>query len=473
MARRSFFIFLIIIDLLAFYTSLEAAVLSRTAVDVLFPGVIDFEFSFAYFAGLWWIPLILLGTISYKGLYGGRQPAMEEAKNIMGAVTFSLLIVFALVSIGRMTDMVSRLTLFFLWFYSMLIFPLLRIAGKRVLFALGVGTDKILVAGCGADSASAAEAILAERNYGYEIYGFYGKLECGSKTLRAAGHEYPVYTGGIDSLLEAVNTVVFVESEFTQDEITELTTKVRRRIKGIVTVPDAGRGIMMNSEFHYLFRHRTFLLKAKNNLASRFNKYAKRAFDIAFTLAVLPFVGLIMLVAGILIKLDSRGNIFYSHERVGENGKRIRVLKMRSMYTDSAERLEHILKNDPVRAEEWRRSRKFKNDPRITKVGRILRKTSIDEMPQFINVLKGDMSVVGPRPIVESEIEEHYGKDGEYYRMVKPGITGLWQVSGRSDTAYDDRVRLDSWYVINWSIWLDILIIMKTLGVVIKKEGAY
>jgi undecaprenyl-phosphate galactose phosphotransferase len=143
------------------------------------------------------------------------------------------------------------------------------------------------------------------------------------------------------------------------------------------------------------------------------------------------------------------------------------------MYENADEMLKKILENDENLKKEWETYYKLKNDPRITPIGKILRKFSLDELPQFFNVLKGDLSVVGPRPVVKDELEKYYGEFKKFYLAVKPGITGLWQVSGRNNTTYEDRVKLDTIYVINWSLWLDIIIILKTLKVIIKKEGAY
>ncbi len=463
----------VLIDLLTYYITLEAAVLSRSMVDILFPEVTKFGFSFMHFAGFWWMPVILLSVMAYKGLYTGRLTTFDESRGLIGAVTFSLVLIFAIVSVGKMTDMVSRLTLVFIWLYGILLFPLVRRFGKRLLFSAGLGTEKLIIAGTGESACEAAAALLAEKGYGYELKGFYPVSPFGAESVKVRNSSYPVLRGEIEKLLEDVSAVVFVEDEMSPDEITALTTSVRRRVGKIITVPEPGRAAMMNSEFHYLFNNKLFVLKSRNNLASTANKIAKRAFDIVFTLLVLPFAGLIIAAAAVAIRIESAGSPFYSHKRIGRGGKVIGVLKMRSMYKDADARLNDILESDPAKRAEWETSFKLKDDPRVTKVGRFIRKTSIDEMPQFINVLKGDMSVVGPRPIIRTELDEYYGRDGEYYCMVRPGITGLWQVSGRSDTDYPFRVGLDSWYVINWSIWLDIMIILKTVKAVIKKEGAY
>ena len=177
-------------------------------------------------------------------------------------------------------------------------------------------------------------------------------------------------------------------------------------------------------------------------------------------------------IIGFAIKISSPGPIFYGHKRVGKNGKEITVWKFRSMVTNSQEILEKILAEDPVRRVEWEKDRKFKDDPRITKIGKILRNTSLDELPQLWNILKGDMSFVGPRPVTASELEK-YGDQASFILSVQPGLSGMWQISGRSDTAYEERINLDSYYIQNWSIWLDLWIITKTIWVVIRGKGAY
>jgi undecaprenyl-phosphate galactose phosphotransferase len=459
------------LDLAAYFLALKLAVVTRSLADILFPEITSFGFSYGYFVKLWWMPAIIVMLIAYKGLYHKRLTLMDETKALLGSVTFSFTIIFALVSIARMTDMVSRMTIIFIWFYSMLLFPLFRRCGRRIFYSLDIGRESILVTGICPKAIETASAILRERNYGYKLKGFFSPE--GGERVEIKGTFYPVFSGDIEAALEGVPTVVFVENGSNHDEISRLIQLVRRKASSLIIVPDAGAPVMMNSEFHYLFNDKLFLLRSRNNLTSKANMLAKRVFDIVFTLAVLPFAGLLMLLAAIAILLESRGSVFYSHTRVGRQGKPISVLKMRSMYMDADHRLEEILKKDPAKAAEWQAGRKLKDDPRVTKVGGIIRKASIDELPQFINVLLGDMSVVGPRPIVTQELTDHYGSDGYYYLSVRPGITGLWQVSGRSDTDYAYRVGLDSWYVMNWSIWLDLMIIIKTLKAVINKEGAY
>jgi Undecaprenyl-phosphate galactose phosphotransferase WbaP len=198
----------------------------------------------------------------------------------------------------------------------------------------------------------------------------------------------------------------------------------------------------------------------------------KRVLDFTFALAAAVVTLPILILIAILVKLDSRGPVFFSQTRIGRGGKTFGAWKFRTMASNAAELLEQHLARDGSARFEWERTHKLKLDPRITRVGRFLRKSSLDELPQLLNVLKGDMSLVGPRPIVESEIVRYGQRYGAYSR-VPGGITGLWQVSGRNNTTYEERVALDAYYVRNWSVWLDLYILFRTIGTVLLGKGAY
>lgn len=199
-----------------------------------------------------------------------------------------------------------------------------------------------------------------------------------------------------------------------------------------------------------------------------FYKIFKRLFDVVSSLIALIILSPIFIIIAIIIKIDSQGEVIFGHNRLGMNGKIIKVYKFRTMVKNAQE----ILKKLPEEQKrEFEKNFKLENDPRITKVGKFLRKTSLDELPQLFNILIGNMSVVGPRPIVENEIEK-YGKYGKKLLTVKPGLTGNWQANGRSNTTYEERVQLDMEYIDNRSFWFDIKIIFKTIVSVFKREGA-
>ena len=211
---------------------------------------------------------------------------------------------------------------------------------------------------------------------------------------------------------------------------------------------------------------------AEHGLAAAMRPALKRAMDILGAGALLLLVLPAFLVIAALVRMDG-GKVFYAHERVGRGGRLFGCLKFRSMVVDSDRRLAELLERDPAARAEWEATRKLKNVPRVTWVGRFLRASSLDELPQLVNVLKGEMSLVGPRPVQASELAAFYGAAAQHYMSVRPGITGPWQVSGRSDTSYAQRVALDVAYVSHPSIIEDVRILLRTPMAVLARRGAY
>lgn len=218
----------------------------------------------------------------------------------------------------------------------------------------------------------------------------------------------------------------------------------------------------------------TMLISSYNGLGKTMNKFLKRSFDIAAGSVGCIFLGILYLIVAPKIKKDGGKEIFF-HNRIGRDLKPFKMYKFRSMYVNAEERLQELLNKDEKLREEFYKNFKLKDDPRITEIGHFLRKTSLDEFPQFLNVIKGEMSFVGPRPVVQKELDLYYGaENSKKIFTVKPGITGMWQANGRSDIEnYDERIALDLYYIRNWSLWLDIIIIIKTIKNVISKKGAY
>ena len=199
----------------------------------------------------------------------------------------------------------------------------------------------------------------------------------------------------------------------------------------------------------------------------------KRAFDLGSVVVILALFGWLMILIAVAVRLSGGSKVIYGHTRVGRNGQLFQCLKFRSMVANSDEVLRHLLETDPDARAQWDRDFKLKADPRITRIGRFIRKTSLDELPQLWNVIKGEMSIVGPRPVVQAEFDQYYGGAREHYLSVPPGLTGLWQVSGRNDLDYAQRVELDKSYVENSNIVYDFMIVMRTVKVMVVRRGAY
>lgn len=271
-----------------------------------------------------------------------------------------------------------------------------------------------------------------------------------------------------DSLPNLIVSITNSESLIKHDEI--ISRILHLSPKATFMTPMAGIPLRRSKMIPH-FRNDVISLQISNGLNSKFSCRLKRFFDIIFSAFLLFLLTPIMLVIALVIRSDG-GPAFFRHERLGLSEQKFNCLKFRSMASDSDELLRKILASDIIAAKLWESDRKLKNDPRITKIGSFMRRTSLDELPQLINIFLGDMSFVGPRPIVEEEVAK-YQSDIRYYTAVRPGLTGLWQVSGRNDTTYSERVRLDSWYVKNWSLWLDVIILCKTGPIVIGRNGAY
>jgi Undecaprenyl-phosphate galactose phosphotransferase WbaP len=213
-------------------------------------------------------------------------------------------------------------------------------------------------------------------------------------------------------------------------------------------------------------------IEVPRNLLRPSSRLMKRALDLAMVIASAPFVLLLLAICAVLIKLEG-GPVLYANERMGYRGKKFKAWKLRSMVINGDEVLHRYLARHPEEQLQWDTTQKLQRDPRLTRIGKFIRKTSIDELPQLWNVLVGEMSIVGPRPMLESQTEMYGSQEFELYKQVRPGITGLWQISGRNHLSFAERVKLDKYVIQNWSVWLDLYILARTVTVVLTAKGAY
>lgn len=282
--------------------------------------------------------------------------------------------------------------------------------------------------------------------------------------------------GGFGSMEEVIQEtgvpVLIAAPGLPQGDLSSLIYRAQSLVKQVDVIPNLVAVPMSNVTAESFFDAKIMVLHIRNNLASPWNQMLKRLFDIVATICGGFLISPILLAIACWVYHDSPGPVIFKHRRVGRNGKEFNCYKFRSMCVNSKEVLEHLLATDPEAKAEWDKEFKLKNDPRIIKSGAFLRKTSLDELPQLWNVLKGEMSLVGPRPIVVKEIPRYsvYFKE---YSMVRPGITGIWQTSGRNDVDYPERVQMDNWYVHNWNLWLDLVLLWRTFRVVAECNGTY
>jgi Undecaprenyl-phosphate galactose phosphotransferase WbaP len=473
--RKTFqIISLILIDISAFYLSMSIAWFIRVEIIPLFYNNLPpFSFSYGYLVSLFWIPVLYLFFIFYENFYSGNLPFWDETRNLVKAITIATLTIMAIVTVGKMGDRVSRTILLGIWSTSLFIFPVFRLWGKRLLYAAGIWRERVLVLGAGNAGRLVVEGLSRERHMGYEIIGFLDDDEdkkgktIGGKKVFGSIRYLPRFVRELD-----IKTVIIAMPSLPSERLTTLTAWVQGLALNTMVIPDIKGVAILNTELLHLFYEKIFLMNIRNNLKSLTNRSIKRCFDLVVSVLSIPFFIPLILIIGAAIRLETPGPVIYAHERIGRNGRPFLCYKFRTMHRDAEERLKVILDSNEKLRDEWEKSWKLKEDPRVTRIGRLLRKTSLDELPQIWNVIKGEMSLVGPRPYLPRELRE-VGENYSIISSIKPGITGLWQVSGRSNTGYDYRIKLDTWYVMNWSLWFDVVIIFKTIMVVLKGEGAY
>jgi Undecaprenyl-phosphate galactose phosphotransferase WbaP len=363
------------------------------------------------------------------------------------------------------------------WAAALLLIPFLRLLTIKLLLLIGLWRQSVIIVGVGENARAAFSALNAESLLGYSVRSFARlpgtSVGSGNSILEIDGRQFPVVdldlitssamqSGKWDQVVIALDQISGNEESINQIGAVSTNVLVFPSIRGLP---------MQGVEVSHFFGRELLMLRIQNSLLRRGPRFAKRVFDIFGSIVLLVVLAPLFLLFSLLIRRDGAPAI-YGHLRVGSNGNLFKCLKFRSMVANSDEVLKNLLDADAEARAEWDKDFKLKKDPRVTQLGAFLRKSSLDELPQLFNVLKGDMSLVGPRPVVSEEIERYAGKVA-YYLQVRPGITGLWQVSGRNDVDYATRVDLDVWYVKNWSLWTDIVILLKTVKVVAFRVGAY
>jgi undecaprenyl-phosphate galactose phosphotransferase, wbaP len=402
--------------------------------------------------------------------YTYRKPFWFELKEIFRTLVIFFVIELAIIAFSKLY--VSRTLWMLTWFWALILVPIVRIFFKKLLLKLNLYQKDTVIIGSGQNAKDVYRALAGESYLGFSLCYFVSSdiiPENGKNEIKVidARNKDIISLQQLDT--KAVQFILALDDEMILDSW--LRYLALNKYRSVSVIPNI-RGIpLYGTDMSFLFSHEILLLRVNNNLAKRSSRILKRIMDVLGSLGIIILLSPVLLYLYFSVKKNG-GNAIYGHPRIGRNGKIFKCLKFRSMVVNSKEVLDELLRTDPEARAEWEKDFKLKNDPRITKIGAFIRKTSLDELPQLFNVLKGEMSLVGPRPIVADELER-YQDDVEYYLMAKPGMTGLWQVSGRNDVDYNTRVYFDSWYVKNWSLWNDIAILFKTVNVVLKKDGAY
>ncbi|ERT66129.1 exopolysaccharide biosynthesis polyprenyl glycosylphosphotransferase [Cetobacterium somerae ATCC BAA-474] len=349
--------------------------------------------------------------------------------------------------------------------YSFIVAKLIRLIFVNYL------RKNVVIVGVGSVAKELSEVISQNR---FTMYNFLGFIDIGkNKTNKVSVDKI---LGSKDILIEEVNKknvqeIIIAIPNISDSDVNSILDNVYSKVKRIKIIPKVNRSFTVTPEIQDY--DSIMLISSKNLNLSKKRKFIKRVLDI-----VVGFIGCLSLIPLTILvwikteKNERKNGIFFTQDRIGLDGKKIKIYKYRSMITGADDILKKLLEENPELKEEYKKHKKLKDDPRITKIGVFLRKTSLDEFPQFINVLKGEMSFVGPRPYLFNEIDD-MGNAYDKIIKLKPGITGMWQAHGRSETDFNERLVLDEYYYRNWSLWLDIIIIIKTIKNVAAREGAY
>ncbi|MCF7992560.1 MAG: undecaprenyl-phosphate galactose phosphotransferase WbaP [Thiohalocapsa sp.] len=441
--------------------------------------------------GIWLLPvaeqriavaliLLLIAQVWFWALghYTRRRPFWDELAEIFKVIVGLALIDAAVLYLLKLPF--SRAWFLGTWLLTVPLIPMLRTGTKRLLLHFRVWQRPTIVLGDGDNAADAVAAIRSEPLMGIDVIGV-------ARVTSAPAQERPeqhimvgparVPVMPLSSALQLLSEspekpslVVALDRELVASEV-KLIRKLQRMCGEVSVVPPL-RGLpLYGAKVNHFFRHDLFFLSLRNQLSRHGARLVKRTFDIVGSVVLILLCAPFLIYCAVGIALGG-GPVLFAQTRIGQNGKPFHCYKFRTMVRDAEQVLARLLESSSRARAEWHTDQKLRNDPRVTPIGRFLRAYSLDELPQLWNVLTGEMSLVGPRPIVDSELSR-YGDFVDEYLAIRPGMTGLWQISGRNDSGYEQRVFLDSWYVKNWSLWYDLVILMKTFSVVLKREGAY
>ncbi len=465
---------LIVIDILVVSISLGAAFFIRkTILPQFIPGYNRIVLApFSNFLTKYYMVVVWIFIFALQKLYTKRYPIWEEVKVLLRSASIAWALIMIMIFMARIEILYSRTIIITAWIISLILFPLFRFFLKLLLVRMNLWKKQLFILGVHQTSLQVLNNIRKNRTMGYEVLGF---LDDDPRKLGKsfAGVEVIGKLSDLEKLTKTHQSkdIIITTPHLPRSKLRELLSDCENVSESMWLIPRSGDFITEGVELELLGD--VLSLYIKKNLTKPWNITIKVFFEYLLTLILLIFLLPVFLLIAAAIKCDSKGPIIYVQKRLGLDQKMFRLYKFRSMHTDGDKKLSRYFKTHPEAKKQWDKYKKLKeNDPRVTRVGKFIRKFSLDEFPQLINVILGHMSLVGPRPYLPSELE---GKDAfkSNIARVRPGITGLWQVSGRSELPFSKRIALDEYYIRNWSLWLDITILLKSLRVWFSNVGAY
>lgn len=419
-----------------------------------------------YMLGIWF------AVFAYEKLYMKRRSIWEETRVLLKSASIASAFTLLALTFTRTEMIYSRWVIVLAWAFSLVLLPVSRDLVKTALFHLNLWKKRVIVIGSAESIAPVIQSIGQNRILGYQIVGCLtddrSLIDSTVGGVTVLGHHDDVELWRERTLFE---DIIVAFPNIPADRLIELLRRWDGVAETIRYIPRTGELITSGVEIESIGR--VLSLTIRKNLHKPWNVLIKSAFDLLLSIVVLvPLLPLGLVIAA-AVRLDSPGPAFFTQIRYGKRGRLIRIIKFRSMHQDADSRLETFLRDNPAAREEWAHYKKLRNgDPRVTKVGAFLRRHSLDELPQILNVVAGKMSLVGPRPYIQEELAEVKQMKSVLFEA-RPGITGLWQISGRSNLPFADRLKIDESYIRNWTLWTDVIILVKTVGAILSGRGAF
>ena len=462
-------VYMLLVDVLSLLLAAWLAVLIRSLFS---PRLTD---PGQYYALIPYLLVFLLANLFARLYPGSGISPDEELRTTTYAISAVMILLAVFLFLTQRGLQFSRFVFLAFWLLAVILVPLVRALAKQVGHRFGLWGEPIAIIGFGEKGRKTYRFLKDNHQFGLTPIIIVNGAEAGTLQppddagISVIGID--LFAGSRDLLHSlGIRMAILVPDETSEDLNSLLVDEQSFGLKRLLLISKlnwlGGPAVTAHNVDGLLG------LEVESNLLKPLQRGIKRVIDLV--LGVIGFVLSLPLFAAIalIIKLDSPGPVLYRHERIGRGGKAMRIWKFRTMVHNADALLDDIVSQDEKLRAEWEATHKLKQDPRVTRVGRVLRSSSVDELPQIINILKGEMSFVGPRPIVRDEVVFYEG-GFELYKKVRPGLSGLWQVSGRSDTSYAYRVSLDEYYIRHWTTWLDLYILLKTAWVVISRTSAY
>jgi len=430
---------LILADIVILALSITLGYYTRTLIDASFHNT--FHHALSIYQHLYLLYLAPLAMFTYEGIYTKRYDFWSETRQILKSLFISFILVLAFLAMTQDIYGYSRAVIILTFLFAALSLPLLKYVLKHYLYRIGLWKKE-------------ASIHSQDQYFKEEIFG-------------------NPYLGYVEASAETSQTIFIDSHKEDIDVLKKLINTEMERNHEVIFIPLINEYDLTRSFIYNLSSRRRNLIVFNNRLKSGYRLIFKRTFDFMLTFIILPFLLPIMLFIIYKIKkTEPDYNVFFTQRRMGKDGKPFVCYKFRTMYENSDTLLNEYLARHPEEIDYYHTYHKYRNDPRITKIGHFLRRTSLDELPQIFNIIKNEMSFIGPRPYMLDE-EDIIGEHTNTILSVRPGMTGLWQVNGRNNLNFQSRVNLDIWYIRNWSLWMDLVILIKTIKTVLFKTGAY